>query len=138
MLRHPQSIAARVANAAKPPLPENFLPQHPFNNGNMTGRDEELAKAEDLLASTRLLTLTGPGGTGKTRLSLQLAANVSHRFKDGTWFVALEPVRDPGLIAGTILTTLYIPVIVGDLIGTVILVPILVYAWEPVKAQLGR
>jgi energy-coupling factor transport system substrate-specific component len=39
---------------------------------------------------------------------------------------------------GTILTTLYIPVIVGDLIGTIILVPILVYAWEPVKAQLGR
>ena len=39
---------------------------------------------------------------------------------------------------GTVLTTLYIPVIVGDLIGTIILVPILVYAWEPVKAQLGR
>ena len=39
---------------------------------------------------------------------------------------------------GTILSTLYIPVIVGDLIGTIILVPILVYAWEPVKAQLGR
>jgi hypothetical protein len=38
----------------------------------------------------------------------------------------------------TILSTLYIPVIVGDLIGTIILVPILVYAWEPVKAQLGR
>jgi hypothetical protein len=39
---------------------------------------------------------------------------------------------------GTIVSTLYIPVIVGDLIGTIILVPILVYAWEPVKAQLGR
>ncbi len=43
-----------------------------------------------------------------------------------------------GLDVGTILTTLYIPVIVGDLIGTIILVPILVYAWEPLKAQLGR
>ena len=43
-----------------------------------------------------------------------------------------------GLAVGTIVTTLYIPVIVGDLIGTIILVPILVYAWEPVKAQLGR
>jgi len=43
-----------------------------------------------------------------------------------------------GLDVGTILTTLYIPVIVGDLIGTIILVPILVYAWEPIKAQLGR
>ena len=39
---------------------------------------------------------------------------------------------------GTILTTLYVPVVIGDLIGTIILVPILVYAWEPVKAQLGR
>ena len=38
----------------------------------------------------------------------------------------------------TILTTLYVPVVIGDLIGTIILVPILVYAWEPVKAQLGR
>jgi energy-coupling factor transport system substrate-specific component len=43
-----------------------------------------------------------------------------------------------GMDVGTILSTLYIPVIVGDLIGTIILVPILVYAWEPVKAQLGR
>ena len=43
-----------------------------------------------------------------------------------------------GLEVGSILTTLYIPVIVGDLIGTIILVPILVYAWEPIKAQLGR
>jgi predicted ATPase/class 3 adenylate cyclase len=73
---------------------------------SFVGRQAELAEAERLLGTTRLLTMTGPGGTGKTRLSLQLAANVSHRFKDGTWFVALEPVRDPGLIAGTILTTL--------------------------------
>jgi energy-coupling factor transport system substrate-specific component len=43
-----------------------------------------------------------------------------------------------GLDIASILTTLYIPVVVGDLIGTIILVPILVYAWEPVKAQLGR
>jgi len=73
---------------------------------SFVGRDVELAEAERLLGTTRLLTLTGPGGTGKTRLSLQLAANVSERFPDGIWFVALEPVRDPGLIAGTILTTL--------------------------------
>jgi predicted ATPase/class 3 adenylate cyclase len=73
---------------------------------SFVGRDAELAEAGQLLESSRLLTLTGPGGTGKTRLSLQLAASVSDDFPDGIWFVALEPVRDPGLIGGTILTTL--------------------------------
>ena len=73
---------------------------------SFVGRDAELAEAGRLLESSRLLTLTGPGGTGKTRLSLQLAASVSDAFPDGIWFVALEPVRDPGLIGGTILTTL--------------------------------
>jgi predicted ATPase/class 3 adenylate cyclase len=72
---------------------------------SFVGRGTELKAAEELLKTTRLLTLTGPGGTGKTRLSLQLAANVSDRFPDGVWFVALEPVRDPGLIDATILTT---------------------------------
>ena len=55
----------------------------------------------------------------------------------GFLFVFTDAILQ-GLDVGTILTTLYIPVIVGDLIGTIILVPILVYAWEPVKAQLGR
>ncbi len=73
---------------------------------SFVGRDKELAAAGELLRSNRLLTLTGPGGTGKTRLSLQLAADVADRFPDGIWFVALEPVRDPGLIAATILSTL--------------------------------
>ncbi len=73
---------------------------------SFVGRDAELRAAGELLRSTRLLTLTGPGGTGKTRLSLQLAADVAERFADGTWFVALEPVRDPGMVAATILTTL--------------------------------
>ena len=43
-----------------------------------------------------------------------------------------------GLDVATILSTLYVPVVVGDIIGTIILVPVLVYAWEPVKAQLGQ
>jgi predicted ATPase/class 3 adenylate cyclase len=73
---------------------------------SFVGREAELREASELLRTTRLLTLTGPGGTGKTRLSLQLAADVAERFADGIWFVALEPVRDPGLIAATILTTL--------------------------------
>jgi predicted ATPase/class 3 adenylate cyclase len=72
---------------------------------SFVGREAELEEASELLGTTRLLTLTGPGGTGKTRLSLQLAANVAHEYEDGTWFVALEPVRDPSLVAARIATT---------------------------------
>ena len=63
------------------------------------GRDAELEEAAELLATTRLLTLTGPGGTGKTRLSLQLAARSADDFPDGVFFVPLEPIRDPMLVA---------------------------------------
>ena len=70
------------------------------------GRERELADAGALLAGTRLLTFTGPGGTGKTRLSLQVAAAASDAYPDGVWFVALEAVRDPVLVAPTIARTL--------------------------------
>jgi predicted ATPase/class 3 adenylate cyclase len=70
------------------------------------GRERELAEALELLGRTRLLTMTGPGGTGKTRLSLQVAAAAAEDYPDGIWFVALEPVRDPGLVASTIARTL--------------------------------
>jgi predicted ATPase/class 3 adenylate cyclase len=73
---------------------------------SFVGREAELAAAAGLLATTRLLTLTGPGGTGKTRLSLQLAANVADEFEDGAWFVALEPVRDASLVASRIASAL--------------------------------
>ena len=70
------------------------------------GREREVSQALELLGRTRLLTMTGPGGTGKTRLSLQVAAAAAERFPDGVWFVALEPVRDPALVASTIARTL--------------------------------
>ena len=66
------------------------------------GRDKELGEAVALLGGTRLLTLTGPGGTGKTRLSLQVAAAAADDFPDGIWFVPLEPVRVPEFVAPTI------------------------------------
>ena len=70
------------------------------------GRDAELDEAAGLLATTRLLTLTGPGGTGKTRLSLELAARSADDFPDGVFFVPLEPIRDPMLVAPRIATAL--------------------------------
>jgi predicted ATPase/class 3 adenylate cyclase len=69
---------------------------------NFVGRDAELAETRDLLGRTRLLTLTGPGGTGKTRLSLQLAANVAEDYPDGVFFVPLEAVRDAMLLGSAI------------------------------------
>jgi predicted ATPase len=90
-----------------PPLrtPDNHPINLPTQLTTFVGRDAELAEVEGLLQSTRLLTLTGPGGTGKTRLSLQLAAKVSDDFSDGVFFVALEPIRDPQLIAARIAST---------------------------------
>jgi hypothetical protein len=106
----PERICQLVINGLRaefPPIrsldrgPNNL----PTQLTSVVGREVELKEAASLLETTRLLTLTGPGGTGKTRLSLQLAADVSERFPDGVWFVPLEPVRDPNLIAATILTT---------------------------------
>ena len=73
---------------------------------NFVGRDDDLETLRDILGRTRLLTLTGPGGTGKTRLGLGLAASVADGFPGGTWFVDLAPVRDPELVAGSIAAAL--------------------------------
>lgn len=62
------------------------------------GRRDELATAKRLLPSTRVLTLLGPGGVGKTRLSRQVGAAVARAFPDGVWLVELADVHDPGLV----------------------------------------
>ena len=82
-----------------PRTPDAHPNNLPTQLTTFVGRDAELAEAAALLGTTRLLTLTGPGGTGKTRLSLQLAARVSDDFPDGVFFVPLEPIRDPMLVA---------------------------------------
>jgi predicted ATPase/DNA-binding CsgD family transcriptional regulator len=62
------------------------------------GRERESAELAQMLAVSRLVTLTGPGGCGKTRLALQVANSVNHNFRDGVWLVELASLRDPGLI----------------------------------------
>jgi len=73
---------------------------------SFVGRERELAEARALLERARMVTLTGPGGTGKTRLALQLAAAVAHEYPDGVWFVALGPVRESELVPSVIAHTL--------------------------------
>ena len=72
-----------------------MLPQPPTS---FVGRENELAEARRLLTGSRLLTLTGPGGAGKTRLATELARRTEAEFTDGAVFVDLAPVRDPALV----------------------------------------
>jgi predicted ATPase len=82
----------------------------PLQATALLGREREVAAAQDRLLrdDVRLLTLTGPGGTGKTRLSMQVAADLIDRFPDGVCFVALAPISDPALVASTIAHTLWV------------------------------
>lgn len=106
-LREPEhlyQLNAPGLDATFPPLatldarPNNL----PTQLTSFVGREKELARAATLLSTNRLVTLTGPGGTGKTRLSLQVAAAVADQFPDGVFFVPLEAVRDPTLVASRI------------------------------------
>jgi predicted ATPase/class 3 adenylate cyclase len=96
-----------------PDLPASFPPLNtlevrqnnlPIQPTPLLGREREVAEIVDLLRreDVRLLTLTGTGGTGKTRLALQSAAELIDEFEDGLFFVALAPVSDPHLVASTL------------------------------------
>ena len=66
------------------------------------GRETEIAAIEALLSRTRILTLIGAGGCGKTRLGLQVAANALEQFPDGVWFLELASLTDPALVLQTL------------------------------------
>jgi len=89
-----------------PPLKSLNATNLPVAANPLVGRERELADLEGLLRdSTRLVTLTGPGGTGKTRLGLQVAAELVDDFPGGVFFVPLAGVRDPELVSSTIAST---------------------------------
>jgi predicted ATPase/class 3 adenylate cyclase len=100
-------------------LPNDFPPVRsldrtpnnlPVQVTTFIGREHEIAQGLSLLDGARLLTLTGPGGTGKTRLSLQLAAESAPRFPDGAFWVPLAPISDPELVPSTIAHSLGVQV----------------------------
>lgn len=97
-------MTAEGLTADFPPLrgvaPLSHLPEPPTA---FVGREAELALGEQILTDSRLLTLTGPGGSGKTRLSIELARLVEPDFEDGAHFVSLAPITDPALIPAAIL-----------------------------------
>jgi predicted ATPase/class 3 adenylate cyclase len=94
-------------------LRAEFPPLRSIGNSNLpealtsfVGREAEIEHVSALLHRWRLVTLTGPGGAGKTRLSIEVARRVVSRFPDGQWFVALDAVTDPDLVLPAIGRTL--------------------------------
>ena len=89
-----------------PPLKTLDIYRHnlPPQLTSFIGREKEMMEVKQALAEHRLVTLTGSGGAGKTRLSLQVAADLLDSFPNGIWFVELAPITDPDLIPQTILS----------------------------------
>jgi len=107
----------RVFQLLHPDLPSEFpgirtLEAHrhnlPLQLTPLVGREDDVTFIQTLITQqgTRLVTLTGPGGTGKTRLALAVAADLSDEFPDGVWFVDLAPLTDPALVLPTLAHTL--------------------------------
>jgi predicted ATPase/class 3 adenylate cyclase len=92
-----EGLSADFPPLRTPDIVPNNLPVMPTT---FVGRDEELAEVEKLIRAARLVTLTGVGGAGKTRLSLQVAATLSEEeeFSDGVWFIELATVTDPEMV----------------------------------------
>ncbi|HEX4257286.1 MAG TPA: BTAD domain-containing putative transcriptional regulator, partial [Streptosporangiaceae bacterium] len=117
------------ANGSRPAQPDNNEPagdgsarptgRAPDRGGNLpaqltsfVGREDELERVGKQLGDTRLVTLIGPGGAGKTRLALEAAAVKATEMPDGAWFVPLAPVRDGTEIPAAVLAALGVPELV--------------------------
>src|SRR5256884_1587731 len=91
------------------PRPNNLPLQLP----SFVGREAQIAEIQEWLRQGRLLTLPGPGGTGKTRLALQVAAETVRDYADGAFFVDLSPVTDPSLVPAVIARALGVAEVAG-------------------------
>src|SRR6185436_10945349 len=105
----------QVFQALHPELPAEFPPLQsldhfpntlPLQLTSFIGREKEMAVVRDLLEKTRLLTLTGSGGCGKTRLALQVSVEVLEQYPQGVWLVELASLADPALVPQTLASML--------------------------------
>jgi predicted ATPase/class 3 adenylate cyclase len=117
--------AERLWQITAPDLPENFPPlptlsarphNLPVQLTSFIGRVNELHAIKQELSKHRLVTLTGPGGIGKTRLSIQTAFDLIGDFRQGAWFVPLEHARDPALVPAAIAHVLHLQELPGSTI----------------------
>ncbi len=111
-----------VFQLMSPHLPNDFPPIHsldgfpnnlPADLSSFVGRATDISSVTEQLHANRLISLTGAGGSGKTRLSLQVAAELLPEFADGAWFVDLAGLIEPDLVPLEIATTLHVPERVG-------------------------
>ncbi|HMG41530.1 MAG TPA: LuxR C-terminal-related transcriptional regulator [Acidimicrobiales bacterium] len=93
-----RAVVSPVRSLARPTLPAPLT--------SFVGREAERAALAEALDGQRLVTAVGPGGIGKTRLALAVAADLAGRFDDGVWYVDLVPVTDPAMIAGAVAAVL--------------------------------
>jgi len=113
-LREPEHLFQIV----HPDLPSDFPPLKsldarpnnlPLQLTSFIGRDKEIAEVKRLLGTARLVTLSGSGGAGKTRLALQVAADVLDGYPGGVWLVELAAITDPELVPKAVASALHVP-----------------------------
>ena len=120
----PKDAAGDLGRAGESPgaseggRPPNNLP---LELSSFVGREQEIAEVAALLFEQRLLTLTGPGGSGKTRLALAVAWEVLNGYEDGAWFAELAPLSDPDLVPQAVASILGVRGAPGSpLLGTLV------------------
>ncbi len=109
----------RVVQLCHPDLRNDFPPLRttstldshnlPAQLSSFVGRGAQMTDLEKLLVDNRLVTLTGAGGAGKTRLAVEIAARIAAEFGDGVWYVDLAPITDPAVVTVTVARALGLP-----------------------------
>jgi non-specific serine/threonine protein kinase len=111
---HGSATAAGTGSPSAPLTPDHNLP---LQLTSFIGREEDVAQVKRLFATSRLLTLTGAGGVGKTRLALEVAAGVRAGYTHGAWLVEPAPLADPTLVVQTVASALDVTEVPGRTIA---------------------